>query len=1647
MRGATGEEPQLGRAGEVLYENDRTRVIRVPSADGIGTVITKEFLGPDAHVRLQHELRLLERLEGVPGVIQPVWSMRVTGGVVLQDVEATSLAVRSERIMGVDELLSLALAMARLLAAVHARGVIHKDITPANVLVCGDPAVPFLIDFDLATTFAEDRPVFTHQNDVTGTLDYLAPEQSGRTGWAVDQRADLYGLGATLYELATGRTPFEGSDALQLIHAHLAQAPIPPKDRNSALPRMLSDIVLRLLQKDPDRRYQSATGLAHDLARLSEDRARGVDPIFVLAERDFPQRLTAPTRLVGRDREIGILQQALEASCAGDGGALLVGGGPGVGKSSLLNELRPLVTGAGGWLVTGKFEKLRQDEQADAVRQAVQALIRLLLAEPEDALNELRPRITQALGANIAPLIATLPELAALLGISPQPSVGDPLTVQARLAQGAVNLLRIIASPQRPVVMVIDDLQWAGPTPLAFLDAVVTSPDLVGVLVVGSYRDAEVDAAHPLTAMLSRWERLNVAPERLQLRNLLNQELGELLADVLRLSNQEAAPLAEVIAERTKGNPYDSLELVNALRRDGALVPGDTGWTWDPAAVRQHIGSGDVIDLLNARLSGLPVATQAAVRTMACLGAEIDIESLALASDSTEQVVEEDLRPALEDGLLLTGREAGWVKFRHDRVQQAALSGFEPAELDALRITLARRLAGQARYELAAAEQYLAAEPALATVPETSRVIELFLNAARHAKQVAGHQLVERYAAVALDLARGLRADAGLMLELSVEHHAALCTLGRLPAADAVFAEINNLTDDPLARCGPTVLHLTTLTGRNQPEQALELGLALLRDLGVAVPIGEEMGAAIGAGLQAMYAWVATDDESGDLARPEYSDRTVAAVAATINSMLPPALFVDHVTMTWLVVQAAQLWAEHGPAAALVGPLAHTGFITSAVSDDYQTGAVVLRRILTVARARHYDIDVLQARFLYALSALPWSEPLEEAVDEARATREELLRIGDARQATGTFFVSVPDSLDCAGTLDEMLAEVDSALALAARTGDENVAGLAIGYRQFCRALRGETAVPGGFSDDDFDEEDFLAGPARGGPVAANYHYERTLAAALFGDSSGLSEHSGVAMTHAPSVHATYPSAIVRFLRCFSLIDQARSETDTSRRNTLLDEVVTYRNWLVERSTQAPTNLGHLVDLLDAEIDWLLGHVTEAGQSFDTAMRAVARRRRPWHQAFITERAGQFYLVHGMEKIGHQLLREARDTYAAWGATAKVADLERRYPDMLTARPTEMAGRGQRSIGAGRSTTIASAQLDLLGILKASQALSSETDLDRLRERVKEVLRELSGATEVRVLFWNDDDQDWHLSVPDTGAAALTAAAAAEQGLLPFSAFQYVERTRQTLIVDDAVQDDRFRRDPYFAELTSCSLLVVPILGPGGGKAMLVMENRLSSSVFTADRLDGVMLIAGQLSVSLDNALLYASLERKVRERTRQLAELNVKLEKLSVTDALTGLANRRKLMDRLAVEWERALRSQQPIAVAMIDVDQFKLYNDHYGHPAGDQCLRVIGAVLHENVRTMDVAARYGGEEFAIVLPGANSTDASHVAERVRAALVATRQPHEMSIHGIVTISVGIASMIPTESSTFEELIEQADENLYFAKQHGRNQVAIASA
>jgi diguanylate cyclase (GGDEF)-like protein len=499
---------------------------------------------------------------------------------------------------------------------------------------------------------------------------------------------------------------------------------------------------------------------------------------------------------------------------------------------------------------------------------------------------------------------------------------------------------------------------------------------------------------------------------------------------------------------------------------------------------------------------------------------------------------------------------------------------------------------------------------------------------------------------------------------------------------------------------------------------------------------------------------------------------------------------------------------------------------------------------------------------------------------------------------------------------------------------------------------------------------------------------------------------------------------------------------DESERARWLARFDTVLAWFAARAADAPGTFGHVVPWLEAERAVAVGDFRAAMVGFDSAIRAAAQRDRRWQQGLIAERAAAFCFENGLRLSGDTLLRDARLHYEQWGATAKVLELERRYPELTSS----MIGTSPESLREARTTRHTSAisveEIDLLGVLNASQALSSETNLDRLRVRVKSVLKAMTGATAVQVALWNEDAGSWLLSIDDELVSLKEAAA---RRMIPLSVFRYVERTAAPLVAADATRDSRFAKDPYFADLKRCSLLAVPILSRGAIRALVVMENQLSRNAFVGDRLDSVMLIAGQLAVSVDNALLYASLERKVAERTEALAVANQRLEALSVTDALTGLANRRRLADVLNLEWQRALRPGTPLALAMIDIDYFKAYNDCYGHPAGDQCLRRVAAVLNEAVRVTDLVARYGGEEFAVVMPGVNLVTAKRISDRAREAVVALRQPHEDSPLGIVTVSVGVAATVPSSAGVPDQLIDLADHRLYQAKNHGRNRVIVS--
>ncbi|GGN77935.1 serine/threonine protein kinase [Actinoplanes lobatus] len=1373
----------------VLYHSERTQVLRRGSRDG-STLIHKRATGLGAARRIERERAVLLRLAGVPGVPR------------LADHQSRQLLVLEDdaafpvpRPMPVPELLTIGRSLAATLAAVHRAGVVHRDVTPANVVL--PPHGPaLLIDFDLALAGAVEAD---EAGGPVGTLGFLAPEQTGRIGPAVDPRADLYGLGATLYTLAVGEPPFTGDDALELIRETLVEPPPVP----AGLPPRLRDIIMRLLEKDPANRYQSAEGLLHDLTRCRDDPDAG----WPLGERDFPARFVPPAALIGRDREVHLLTSALDRALTEGGRPVLITGPSGIGKSALTRSLRPAVTARGGWFAAGRFEEFRTGTTSGGITRALRSLIRCILAEPEPEVAADRARIVEALGPNAVVAVNAIPEMADLLGVPGGPSTSDPSTAQGRTAAAALALIRALAAGHR-IVIVLEDLQWATAGTHRVLDAIVNAGPIPGLLLVATYRDE----GRPLAALLDRWQRDGATEPVIRVGGLDREGAARLIGTVLRIPPEAASVPAGLIEAGAAGNPFATVEVLNALRAEGLLRPVTDGWRWEADAIRDFVRCHGVPQLLAARMDQQAGGTRRILAALACLGGDVGTGFLAIATGTSEADLAARLAPAVTDGLILLAD--GTVRFRHDLVRQAARDCLAPGDRDRLQLSMARELSRRERYRQEAAEQYLPVVDLVDAPDERRAAAGLLHGAAQRTMKMTNYQVsVELLAAAERLLGPGAEErDA-----VTVARHTALYCLGRLDEADEVYRELAARSPDLLALAAATANQVNSLTQRGHIRKAYALGADLLRRFGIDSP--DDPGPVVHREAADLR------DCAADLSRAaETDDPRVLAAGRILNRLLAPAYVLGPLQHTWVLLQVLGLWRRAGLCPPVVGSLGAVICATIHLFDDYRTGHRLSRYVVEAGREHGYQAETAIARYMHLFVAAHWFEPLEDIAEAGQDAREELLTAGDVQVAAMLSARLVAVLLETADSLETVAEEIDASVAFAERTGNRIAALSLTECRALVRVLRGRE--PGAEPD---------GSPTF--PVAlAIHHVNRALAALMCQDDEELDRHAAGAMEHCEAVRGLYTWALARVVRGIALAARVRYG-DTG----VAAELGTIRDWIARRAADSPRNFRPLLRLVDAERCWALGDPDGAAREFDAGLHEVAGR--PWHRAVLAQRAARFHLDRGFAHAGRQLLTEARDTYRQWGAEGPLRRLEAEHPFLRAERVSD-SGHGA---GADR--------IDLMAILRASRALSSAITLADLEAQVGDVLSAMTGATRVQLVLRHPETRD--------------------PRPVPATAVRYVTRTRRPLLVADATQDDRFARDPYVAGLDHCSLLAMPIPSRTVDVAVLMLENHRQGGVFSTDRLETVELIAGQLAVSLDNALLYDSLEDTVRVRTSDLEAAN----------------------------------------------------------------------------------------------------------------------------------------------------------------------------
>ena len=837
----------------------------------------------------------------------------------------------------------------------------------------------------------------------------------------------------------------------------------------------------------------------------------------------------------------------------------------------------------------------------------------------------------------------------------------------------------------------------------------------------------------------------------------------------------------------------------------------------DAAAVRAHLGASEVAALGAARAEALPAPSRQMVQAMACLGGRAELSLLQAATGQPVGAVDQALAPALSEGLLVAEPGAHpAVRFRHDRIREVILGGLDPPRR-ALQLGMARRLAAVPELFAVAAGQYLPVAGAVDDPAERRAVAGLLRRAAGQATLIGDHALVTALLAAAVRLIGP--GETGTLIAVHTGRHAALFSLGRLEEADEEYRTIERLGPVVLDRADAIVVQVHSLTHRNRFTEAVGLGLESLRELGITVPAPDRLSAGLDQQFGHLYRWLDQTEAADDLARPDITDPALLAATRLINAILPAAyILTDHATFSWLSLEAVRIWLTHGPGRSLAGPASLAAFAAS-VRGDYAAGYRAARRILAFCEARGYEPETSLARYWFSILCC-WFEPIENGLHAIRRSREGLIAGADLVYAGYTYEESVYYQLDCAPSLDDYVAEVEAGLAFTRRAGNEYLGKVLDPYRWLAGVLRGESAAAAG--------EPVAADRYAGNPIALLYaHLSHARAGAIFGDPAGLARHSAAAEPLMAAVAGTYPTAVVYLLRGLALAGQAR-DSNGDERGDLLAELDEVTRWLAARAADAPENFRHLLRLVEAERAWAAGDFHAAAVAFDAARRDAAGRQRPWHRTLITERAARFHLAHGLDQAGYDLLAQARQDYAAWGAAAKAAQLDWAYPILRPAADaTAAAGAGRPAdLPPGRSP-VTTGTIDLLGILSASQALSSETSIERLHARVARVLSAMTGATGVHLLLWSEDRHDWLLPAPGGDTAPVSGTG--HETAVPMSVLRYAQRTGEPLVADDATHDDRFARDPYFTDVTCCSLLAVPILSRGTLRAVLLLETGSSA--------------------------------------------------------------------------------------------------------------------------------------------------------------------------------------------------------------------------
>ncbi|MGH8752081.1 MAG: AAA family ATPase, partial [Burkholderiales bacterium] len=1420
--------------------------------------------------------------------------------------------------------LDLALQLASALGELHRANLMHKDINPRNIIVNPQSRQLKLTGFGEA--FSRAGKDGAHLS--AAMLPYMSPEQTGRVSRTLDYRTDFYSLGVCFYEMLTGSSPFRSDDALELIHSHIAKTPPAPAIVNPQIPEPVSNIVMKLMAKTAEERYQSAAGLRQDLAICAREWAvhRRI-AAFPLAQRDVADHFLIPQKLYGREREVDEMLMAFNRVCQAGKPApslLLVSGYSGIGKTALIQELyRPIVRQK-GYFISGKFDQIVRNIPFGALIQAFRALVRQLLTESEKQLAARRDALTRALGANGGVLAEVIPEIEFIIGKQPPPVALGSTEALNRFQRVLQNFIAAIARPQHPLVVFLDDLQWADTATLSLLEPLLAGGEIQSLLLLGAYRDNEVDAAHPLLRTLAALEAAGIRLQRVELGPLRLPDLTQLVRDALHGGMNDALPLAQLVQDKTGGNPFFVTQFLKTLEQEGYFKFDDAQgrWTYRIEAIAGAPLTDNVVDLMTRKIQRLSVRTQRALTLAACIGNPFDPHLLAIVSEQSPQTAADDLGEAINEGLILPvqhhyGGAESWnsetaspaYSFLHDRVQQSAYALIPDEHKQSVHLTVGRLLRSlmdlkQADTRLFDLVHHLNLGGSLITdTAERLAVARLNLSAGQKAKSSTAHKAALDYLQTGLSLLDETcwQSDYELAFALHLEAAESQYLCGDFAAAERHFEWLLPKANTLLDKGQVYKLWILGYESLSRYADAIRIGHQGLALFGVSFPaLDRQREQALESEISAIQSLLGERSIAALIDMPVMRHPETRMVMQLLANLHTPCYLSGNKILTLLNTTAmVRLSLAHGnieeSAYAYVLHAMNVGPIRKDYEAAYEFGMLALRL------SERFNNPGLRARALmnFAWNVSLWRKPLQDSLPLSR----EAFRLGNDSglfvDAAYALFNECWLTLLTAHNLDTLQTACAPNVEYTRRVKMEHFAiGAPQVILQWGRALQGLTENPCSLTDANFDEDKFRR-DYRQESIFQMFYLDTKLALLYtFGEYRAACEVAAKARR----IIRDYTGIIWDQIRVYyHALALAALPAGVEERKQTVKKLAALNKQLKQCAENSPQNFlpQHLI--VSAEIARLKGKVAEAILLYEAAIEAGAKQECPRERALANELYARFRLQRGETKLAALFMAEARACYAQWGAAAKVAELERRYSELLIRKTERRARAASKDMAAAAGTDTGT--LDLFSVMKAAQAIAGEIELEQLLAKLMRIVIENAGAESGSLLLEHDGASLVYAEgAPDSISVKVGGIPLAEARSLPASIINYVRRTAQSVVIADAQSDDQYGVDPHIARHKSRSVLCVPVLNQGRPTGILYLENNQVGGAFTPERIQIIRMLSAQAAIALENAKLFDGLKQEIAERKR--AEEQVR-EQAMLLDKAHDAIGVRDLDDRV-IYWNK---------------------------------------------------------------------------------------------------------------------------------------------